>query len=99
MPEKKKGTVKKTKPKKNLPAKIDSLQFNPQTIIEMAVTQKVPMDILKELLAMRKEWQKEQAEIAFREAMSKFQAQCPIINKSVNVDYTSKKGWTGRSRR
>jgi len=66
----------------NLPA---NMNVNPQSLIAMAIHQKVDMSILKELLDMRERLQKEQAQMAFRDAMSKFQAECPIIIKTRKV--------------
>ena len=56
-----------------------------QTLIMQAITQGANVDILERLLAMRERIHEEEAKIAFREAMSRFQAECPIIPKKKKV--------------
>jgi hypothetical protein len=82
-------TVKTKSVVKKLPDPEESrevqLNINPQALIQAAIEKNVPIEILERLLAMRERLQKEQAEIAFREAMSLFQSKCPIIGKSKAV--------------
>jgi len=70
---------KKKKGKELVPVQTN---IDPQSLIEKAINQKVPMEVLEKLLAMRMTLKKEGAESAFREAMSSFQSQCPIIEKT-----------------
>jgi hypothetical protein len=65
---------------------------NPEALIMMAIKNNAGMDTLERLLTMKERLEKEVAAKAFREAMSGFQAECPIIIKSAGVDYTSRKG-------
>jgi hypothetical protein len=79
---------KKSKPKatrkpkllpapKNLSSK--PIDLNPQALIEMAVSSGASLEALEKLLAMRDKLRREAAETAYREAMSRFQAECPVI--------------------
>lgn len=63
---------------------------NPEALIMAAINKGVSIDVMERLLAMRERIQKDIAEKAFREAMSSFQAKCPIVVKSAGVDYISK---------
>jgi len=54
---------------------------NPQQLIIKAIERNVPIEILERLLLMSDKFKKDEAEIAFREAMSGFQAECPVIPK------------------
>lgn len=75
----------------NLPALPDP---NPESSIEMlisrAISNNVPVETLERLLAMRKELKVEYAAEQFAMAMSRFQADCPIIKKTKSV--TTKSG-------
>jgi hypothetical protein len=65
---------------------------SPETLIQMAMQQGASFETIKEILDLKERIEKQGAEKKFREAMSKFQAECPVITKSSGVDYTSKKG-------
>ena len=78
-----KKAVTKSKPK--VPKVKTEVEISPQALIKVAVDQGASMDTIERLLAMRKEIKKEKAEQAFREAMSKFQAECPVIPKKKKV--------------
>ena len=80
---------------KNVPAVVQEtskeIQINPhinvdpQALIKIAIEKGVPIDVLERLLAMRERLQGEQAEIEFREALSNFQSECPVIVKRKEV--------------
>lgn len=53
--------------------------------IEKAIAQGATVETLEKLLAMRKELKAEHAKEAFIAAMSKFQAECPVIKKDKEV--------------
>jgi len=55
--------------------------FNAEAIISQAVAQKVDVGTMERLLAMRKELKAEFAKEEFDKAMTKFQAECPTIEK------------------
>jgi len=79
-------SVKKRQPKVNM-----DLPATPENMIMIAMNQGMPFETIKELLDLKDRIQKQEAEKLFRESMSKFQSECPIIIKSNGVDYTSKK--------
>ena len=59
----------------------DIQTVNPQALIMTAIERNVPIEVLERLLVMRDKIRGEMAEVAFRESMSAFQAECPIIIK------------------
>lgn len=67
------------------PQAIQEFNVNPQSLIMAAIDKNVSIEVMEKLLAMRDKLQSEQAELAFREAMSKFQSECPIIPKRKEV--------------
>lgn len=62
-----------------------NINVDPQALIKIAIEKNVPVDVLERLLAMRERLQGEQAEIEFREALSNFQSECPVIVKRKEV--------------
>lgn len=54
--------------------------------IEKGIMQNVPVETLEKLLAMRSQLKAEHAKEAFIAAMSKFQAECPVISKDKDVN-------------
>lgn len=67
----------------NIPER--QIDMNPQNLIMSAVQSGASIDVLERLLSMRDRIVKEQAEIAFRESMSLFQEECPVIAKKKEV--------------
>lgn len=65
--------------------------FSIETILSKAIEEKVPIETMEKLLAMRRELKAEWAKERFDEAMAKFQAECPVIQKKEAVDFTSKR--------
>jgi hypothetical protein len=59
--------------------------INIETLINKAVDSKAAVEVVKELRAMLREDQAIAAKAAFDEAMSRFQAACPVITKSKAV--------------
>lgn len=59
--------------------------MNPEMLISQAITEKVPVDMLERLLAMRAELRAEQAREAFANDMADFQSACPVITKGKKV--------------
>lgn len=68
-------------PKTDVPAMINPVM----PLIEMAIDKGVDVEKLERLMNMKKDWDAEQARIAFGEAMMKFQSKCPIIKKKKTV--------------
>lgn len=50
-------------------------------LLQMAVDKNLDMEKLERLMQMKKDWDAEQARIAFNEAMALFQSKCPVIAK------------------
>lgn len=60
----------------------NTIPFSPEDLIAKAIEKGLPVDTMEKLLAMRKELKAEFAKEAFDAAMSKFQAECPVIEKN-----------------
>lgn len=67
------------------------MQGEAETLIAKAIDKNVSVDTVEKLLAMRRELQEEWAKRRFDEAMSTFQGECPVIEKTKKVDFTSKR--------
>jgi hypothetical protein len=68
------------------PARASSMPvINIEALIEKAVDTKSAVEVVKELRAMFLDDQRRAAEAAFNEALSAFQAECPVINKGKTV--------------
>lgn len=77
--------IKKRAVKTDLPA-------TPENMLMTALQQGMSIDIIEKLIGLKERLEKSEAEKAFREAMSKFQAECPVIKKKkkvLNKDGTS----------
>lgn len=61
------------------------VNFNAETLIAQAIDSKVPVETMERLLAMRKELKAEWAKEQYDQAMAKFQAECPTIQKTKEV--------------
>lgn len=60
-------------------------------LIQRALTEKVPLENLERLLAMRKELRAEASKAAFDDAMAGFQSECPVIPKKKTAKIVSRK--------
>lgn len=69
----------------NIPTEKGIVNFNAESLISQAITQKLPVDVMERLLAMRKELKAEWAKEQYTKAMSAFQSQCPTIQKTKEV--------------
>lgn len=78
--------VKQKKPRKKAQeVTADDKQImliNPQQLITAAINKGVTIDVMERLLEMARSIKRDAAEQAFREALSQFQAACPIIEKT-----------------
>lgn len=73
-------------PKKDLEVKKpEASALSAESLISQAIDQKVPVETMEKLLAMRRELRAEKAKELYDIAMSKFQVECPIIVKSKKV--------------
>lgn len=61
-------------------------------MLAAAVDKGLSLDHIERLLAMRKELRAEAAKAAFLDAMARFQAECPVINKNRTAQIRSKSG-------
>jgi len=57
----------------------------PDQLIELAIQKGATIEMLERLLALRERIQKDEAEKAFLQAMSAFQAECPVITRKKKV--------------
>ncbi len=65
---------------------------SPSDLLRIAVESKLPLAELKELMAMKKEWDAEQSRKQFFKALAKFQSVCPVITRDRAVNYLPKNG-------
>jgi hypothetical protein len=70
--------VKKRAVKADLPA-------TPENMLMTALQSGMSIEVIEKLLTLKERMEKNEAEKAFREAMSKFQAECPVIPKKKKV--------------
>jgi len=59
--------------------------MTPEALMSQAISEKVPVDVLERLMAMRKELKDEQAREMFAQDMADFQSNCPVITKGKGV--------------
>lgn len=64
---------------------VESSFVSVEAFIGKAIEMNVPVETLERLFALRKEAKAEQAQEAYTVALSKFQAECPIIAKNKDV--------------
>lgn len=61
-----------------------------ELLISQAIKEKVPVDTMERILAMRRELRAENAKEEYDRAMAEFQANCPIISKTKSVQVSGK---------
>lgn len=95
----KKAPVKKQVAKKTAVENTELMVVNqavqPMTVeslIAEAVKKDSPLEVMRELIAMRRADEKERAKEEYFRALSDFQGECPVIGKKSSVNYESKKG-------
>lgn len=69
-----------------LPALVEPGQATPMSMLAMAVKQGMSLDTIKELRALQKEWEADEARKAFNAAFSAFKAEAVKIIKNKTVD-------------
>ena len=75
-------TIKQTQAL-TLPGEADKLTtFNVETLIAKAIEQKVPVETMERILAMRRELKSEYAKEQFDRSLAAFQSECPVIEKT-----------------
>jgi hypothetical protein len=61
------------------------LPATPENMLMTALKQGMSIDIIEKLIGLKERLEKSEAEKAFRDAMSKFQSECPVIKKKKKV--------------
>jgi len=65
---------------------------NPSTFLEMAIKQGLSIEHLEKLMTLHEHWFTNQAKMSFLAAVTNFQYECPALEKTRKVDFTSKTG-------
>lgn len=71
---------------------IEQQASSPAQLLSFAVNSKMDLAYIKELMAMKKEWEADEARKAFIAAKSKFHSLVPVIKKDKNVHFEHKEG-------
>ena len=66
-------------------------KLDAQSLIAQAIDNKVPVETMEKLLSMRRELKAEYAKEEFDRSLAAFQANCPVIKKTKEVNFTSKR--------
>jgi len=67
------------------------IQTNPESLIKLGIEKGVDVDQLEKLMGLQERWNDRQAKKAFLLAMSEFQAQCPVLEKTKQVAFNQVK--------
>lgn len=81
------NAVVEMKPEQSLPV---AQPMNPMQMLGHAVQQGMPIETLRELMQLKKEWEADEARKAFVAAMAAFKANPPEIVKDKHVRYVKK---------
>lgn len=65
---------------------------SPHGLLSQAIAQNANIDTLERLVALQKDWQKEEARKSFFTALTNFQSEVPELIKAKKVDFPSKEG-------
>src|SRR5688500_11034957 len=68
--------------------------MNPMQMLGHAIQQGMPIETLRELMQLKKEWEADEARKAFVSAMAAFKANPPELVKDKHVEFTTSKGTT-----
>jgi len=68
------------------------VKTSPDTLLALAVEKDLDTDKLKELMAMKMQWDAAEAKKSYGVARIRFQSECPTLKKAKLVNYTTKKG-------
>lgn len=81
--------------RRHIPADLQALPgATPMSMLSIAVQRGMDPATIKDLLALQKEWEANEARKAFNEALAAARAEIPVIRKNKEVDFTSTKGRT-----
>lgn len=67
---------------------------SPMGMMMAAVKQGIPLDQIKEMMAIQREWESDEARKAFNEAFAAFKAEAVEVIKRKQVDFATQKGRT-----
>jgi hypothetical protein len=70
---------------KEIAVKTENNPVSIEGLLQQAITNKVPVETLERLLAMRKELKAERAKEDYNNSMGEFQSECPVIQKTKAV--------------
>lgn len=70
---------------------ISPIEPNPSALLQLAVRQNLDIDKLEKLMQLQERWQAQQARKEFLNAISRFQAVCPPIEKTKRVAFGNTK--------
>lgn len=68
--------------------------LTPMSVLNQAVTSGASVDVLAQLLALQRDYERDEARKAFSRAMAEAKAEIPVIIKNKTVDFQSAKGRT-----
>lgn len=68
------------------------VQATPATLVDMAINQGADLDKLERLMLLKERWEANEARKAYADAMAKFKADPPKIEKNRHVQYSTSKG-------
>lgn len=71
-----------------------ALKTSPHNLIALAIDKGTNIDQLEKLMDLQERWEAQQAKKAFLGAMSIFQSECSVLNKSKTVGFETKAGRT-----
>lgn len=81
--------------RRHIPADLPTVaNATPMSMLQVAVQRGMDPATIRDLLALQKEWEANEARKAFNEAMAAAKAEIPVIRKNKEVDFTSAKGRT-----
>lgn len=72
-------------------SEISVVEPNPSVLLQLAVQQNLDIDKLEKLMQLQERWQAQRARKEFLNAISRFQAVCPPIEKTKRVAYGNTK--------
>ncbi|OWT69239.1 MULTISPECIES: ERF family protein [unclassified Achromobacter] len=67
---------------------------SPMGMMMAAVKQGIPLDQIKEMMAIQRDWEADEARKAFNDSLAAFKAEAVEVLKRREVDFTSQKGRT-----
>lgn len=83
---------KKNKIMENEIIKIET-EATPSALLQLAIQQNLDIEKLERLMQLQERWEAAQSRKEFLTAVSKFQAQCPALEKTKKVEFTNKAGY------